>query len=70
MSNGKHAIVGVVTGNPFQPQGRHEEFGPGRLVGLIPLGSRTRVVGNQIHLVGSAEESEGADRLDKWTKLV
>lgn len=69
MELGRHAILGASSGNPFQPQGRHQEFGTGKMIGLIPLGNRTRVIGNEIHLVGNAEEIEGADRVDKWTNI-
>lgn len=57
METGRHAVIGDITGNPAQPTGRHLEYGKGKKIGLIPLGSRTRVVGQQIHMV-----EEGPDR--------
>ncbi|MFY3742099.1 MAG: hypothetical protein HMLIMOIP_002563 [Candidatus Nitrosomirales archaeon] len=37
MESTQHAFLGELTGNPYQPQGRHEEG-----IGFIPLGDRDR----------------------------
>ncbi len=49
--------------------GKHRACEMDKGIGHLPLGDRNRVRSNQIHLVGVAEESDGVDRFDKWSKI-
>lgn len=63
MELGLHAIKGDITGNPFQPPGKHRALATPEGIGLIPLGDRNR----DRHEYGIDYEEE-RDSLDKYTK--
>lgn len=69
MELGKHESLGALTGNPYQPPGKHRELEMAQGCGFIPLGDRTRVSDILVYGVTEVEERGSLDRYSKYSRF-